>query len=81
MLRIRLKRIGAKHNPFYRIVVIPSEKRRDGRELEKIGWYSPASKSQKFEIDIERANYWISKGASVSPVVGRIMEKSGKGEK
>ncbi len=81
MLKIRLKRIGAKHKPFYRIVVIPKETRRDGREIEKLGWYSPASGGRKFEIDTERAEYWISKGAHVSPTVGRVLAKAKEGAK
>ncbi|MCD6412857.1 MAG: 30S ribosomal protein S16 [Elusimicrobia bacterium] len=76
MLKIRLKRTGSKHKPFYRIVVIPSEKRRDGREIEKLGWYSPASRGKKFEMDVDRVDYWVSKGALVSPVVRRILTKS-----
>ena len=75
MVKIRLKRTGAKHQPHYRIVVMPSERRRDGREIEDIGWYSPSLKSGNFRINLERADYWISKGAQPTDVVRSFIKK------
>lgn len=81
MVKIRLKRLGAKHNPYYRIVVMPSERRRDGRETEKLGWYDPAGKGkEQYKIDMERAEYWLSKGAQPTEVVrGFIKKERAKG--
>ena len=78
MVKIRLKRTGAKHNPYYRIVVMPSERRRDGREIEHLGWYAPTQKEkgQNFKIDMERADYWVSKGAQPTDVVRSFIKKS-----
>jgi len=80
MLRIRLKRMGRRHIPFYRIVVIPSERRRDGRVVEEIGWWDPTKQAKSFEINLERANYWISKGAQPSETVKSIIKKAKKGK-
>jgi len=76
VIKIRLKKTGAKHQPYYRIVAMPSERRRDGRELEELGWYSPTLKSGKnFEINRERVDYWISKGAKLTDVVRSFVRK------
>ncbi|MCD6423497.1 MAG: 30S ribosomal protein S16 [Elusimicrobia bacterium] len=80
MLRIRLKRMGRRHTPFFRIVVIPSERRRDGRVVEEIGWWDPARQTKNFEINLDRANYWISKGAQPSDTVKSIIKKAEKGK-
>ncbi len=81
MVRIRLKRMGTKHQPYYRIVVMPQPRRRDGREIEQLGWYAPdtASKGKNYEIDMERADYWISKGAQPTEVVRSFLKKSKNG--
>jgi len=81
MVRIRLKRTGAKHQPYYRIVVMPQPRRRDGREIEQLGWYAPDtdSKGKNYEINLERANYWISKGAQPTEVVRSFLKKSKNG--
>lgn len=76
VVKIRLKRLGAKHTPYYRIVVMPSERRRDGREIEKLGWYDPVSKGKdQYKINMERAEYWISKGAQPTDVVRSFIKK------
>jgi len=81
MVRIRLKRTGAKHQPYYRIVVMPLARRRDGREIELLGWYAPNTKGKgkNYEINLERANYWISKGAQPTEVVRSFIKKSKNG--
>ncbi len=74
MVRIRLMRFGAKHRPYYRIVVVDSKKKRDGAYIEKLGHYSPIE-SNKFYIDTNRYNYWISVGAQPSDTVKKLYDK------
>ena len=63
MVKIRLRRMGAKKAPYYRIVVADSRSPRDGRFIEEIGTYDPLSESEKLKVDLERAKYWIANGA------------------
>lgn len=76
-VRIRLKRMGAKKKPFYRIVVADSRFPRDGRFIEEIGYYNPTTKPSTFEVDREKAEMWLSKGARPSDTVRLIFEKAG----
>ena len=62
-VRIRLKRIGAKNTPVFRIVVADSRSPRDGKFIEEIGTYQPLKAGENFAINLERATYWVSKGA------------------
>jgi len=62
-VRIRLKRIGAKNKPAYRIVVADSRSPRDGRCIEELGSYDPKKKGVNYTLDLARAQYWLSKGA------------------
>ena len=64
MVKIRLKRIGMKKMPFYRVVVADSRFPRDGRNIEEIGYYDPRQNPAVIHIDNERAQYWIKCGAS-----------------
>jgi small subunit ribosomal protein S16 len=75
-VRIRLKRIGAKNNPIFRIVVADGRSPRDGRFLEEIGTYTPGRKSDKVKVDLERAKYWISKGAQPSETVASFIKRA-----
>jgi small subunit ribosomal protein S16 len=77
MVRIRLRRVGAKRQPSYRIVVADSRSPRDGRYIEKIGFYNPRTEPATMELDEARALYWLSKGAQPSDAVVRIMNKLG----
>jgi len=77
-VRIRLKRVGAKNAPAFRIVVADSRSPRDGRFIEEIGSYSPLKKSDNFKLDLERAKYWVSKGAQPSETVASFIKKAGK---
>ncbi len=77
MVRIRLRRVGAKGQPSYRIVVADSRSPRDGRFIEKIGYYNPRTEPETIELDEERALYWLSKGAQPSETVYRLMGKLG----
>ncbi len=76
-VRIRLKRMGAKKKPFYRIVVADSRFPRDGRFIEEIGYYNPTTKPTTFELDREKAELWLSRGARPSDTVRLIFEKAG----
>jgi len=76
-VRIRLKRIGAKKNPFYRIVVADSRFPRDGRFIEEIGTYNPQAEPAEFKIDTEKAIKWIKNGAQPTDTVRALLKKSG----
>lgn len=76
MVRIRLKRLGTKMRPYYRIVVMDSRKPRDGRALEEVGIYHPISPDgQQVRIDEERVRDWLSKGAQPSSTVKKLLNK------
>ncbi len=77
MVRIRLRRMGAKKKPFYRIVVADQRSPRDGRFIENIGTYDPMTDPPTVEIKSERAGHWLSVGAQPSEAVARLLEKSG----
>ena len=75
-VRIRLKRLGTKMRPYYRIVVMDSRKPRDGRALEEVGIYHPISpEDQKLELNEERIRDWLSKGAQPSATVKKLLNK------
>ena len=76
-VRIRLRRTGAKGQPSYRIVVADSRSPRDGRFIEIIGHYNPRTDPMTYEINDERARYWLSEGAQPSDAVARLLEKKG----
>lgn len=77
MIRIRLRRVGAKKQPSYRIVVADSRSPRDGRFIEKIGFYNPRTEPATMEIDEARALYWLSQGAQPSDPVRHILDRIG----
>ena len=77
MLRIRLRRVGKKGNPSYRIVVADSTSPRDGKYLEWIGNYDPMANPPAVTIKEDRASQWLSKGAKPSDPVARILDKAG----
>ncbi len=76
-VKIRLKRIGAKKNPFYRIVVADARASRDGRFIEEIGTYDPLADPSKIDIDNEKALAWIAKGAQPTDTVKNLLKKTG----
>ena len=76
-VKIRLKRIGAKKAPFYRVVVADSKSPRDGKFIEEIGYFNPLTEPNELKIDAQRANYWISNGAQPSDTVRALLKKSG----
>jgi small subunit ribosomal protein S16 len=77
-VKIRMKRVGAKNAPFFRIVVADSRSPRDGRFIEEIGSYQPLKKGDNFTLNLDRAKYWISKGAQPSDTVASFIKKAGK---
>ncbi|MEZ7897795.1 MAG: 30S ribosomal protein S16 [Flaviflexus sp.] len=76
-VKIRLKRMGKIHAPFYRVVVVDARKKRDGRVIEEIGKYDPLQNPSLIEIDSERAQYWLSVGAQPSDAVRRQLHITG----
>ena len=78
MVRIRLKRVGAKDTPAYRIVVADSRSRRDGRAIEEIGYYLPLRKEDNFHLKLDRVDYWLSRGAQPSETVASFIKKARK---
>ena len=77
MVKIRLRRMGAKKNPFYRVVVADALSPRDGRFIEEIGTYDPLASPSVINIDNERAQYWIKNGAQPTDTVRALLKKSG----
>ena len=77
MVKIRLRRMGAKKNPYYRIVVADSHFQRDGRFIEEIGTYDPTATPSAVQVDLERAKYWIANGAQPTETVKTLLKKSG----
>ena len=77
MVKIRLRRMGAKKAPFYRIVVADSRYPRDGRFIEELGTYNPMTSEDAVKIDAERAQAWIKKGAQPTDTVRGLLKKAG----
>lgn len=77
MVKIRLRRMGAKKNPFYRIVVADSHFPRDGRSIEEIGTYNPLTDPATLNVNVERAQYWIKNGAQPTDTVRGLLKKAG----
>lgn len=75
-VKIRLRRMGAKKNPFYRIVVADSRYPRDGRFIEEIGYYNPLQDPPDVKIDGEKVKTWISNGAQPTQTVKSILKKN-----
>ncbi|OKL50133.1 30S ribosomal protein S16 [Boudabousia marimammalium] len=76
-VRIRLKRMGKIRAPFYRIVVVDSRKKRDGRVIEQVGKYDPMTTPSLIDIDSERVQYWLSVGAQPSDAVKHMLDLTG----
>ena len=76
-VKIRLKRIGAKKAPFYRVVVADSRYPRDGRFIEEIGYYNPLTNPVDIKIESEKAKKWISNGAQPTETVKSLLKKAG----
>lgn len=76
-VKIRLRRMGAKKAPYYRVVVADSRSPRDGRFIEEIGMYNPLTKPYTFEVEAEKAKRWIQNGAQPSETVRTLLVKAG----
>jgi len=77
MVKIRLRRMGAKKAPFYRIVVADSRYPRDGRFIEEIGYYNPVTNPSELKVDVDRAQAWIKTGAQPTETVKDLLKKAG----
>jgi len=77
MVKIRLKRIGAKKAPFYRVVVADSRSPRDGKFIEEIGTYDPMADPSIFTVDAEKVKAWVAKGAQTTDTVKALLKKNG----
>jgi len=74
MLKLRLKKIGRKRQPSYRLVIMPSRRRRDGRAIDQVGYYSPITK--EVNLKIEKIIYWLKVGAQPTETVANLLKKS-----
>jgi len=77
-VKIRMKRVGAKNKPVFRIVVADGSCPRDGKFIEALGTYQPRKKGENFTLDLDRVKYWLSKGAQPSDTVASFIRKSVK---
>ena len=77
-VRIRMKRVGTKNTPVYRIVVADNRSPRDGKFIEEIGTYQPLKKDTNFTLKLDRAEHWMSKGAQPSDTVRSFIKKAQK---
>ena len=80
-VKIRLKRMGAKKTPFYRVVIADSRAPRDGKFIEEIGYYNPLTDPKELKIDNEKALEWIDKGAQPTDTVRILLRKNGAFDK
>ena len=76
-VKIRLRRMGAKKQPFYRLVVADSRSPRDCRFIEELGWYNPLTSDDKVEVDEDKALSWLQKGAQPTDTARRLLRKAG----
>lgn len=76
MLKIRLRRMGSRHTPFYRLVVNDSRRTPRARAVDEVGFYDPRSEPPRIDIDTAKVDYWVGQGAQVSPTVKRLLESA-----
>jgi small subunit ribosomal protein S16 len=75
-VKIRLKRVGGKNDPAFRLVVTDSRSPRDGRFIEELGTYQPTRPGQNYTVNLDRANYWVSRGAQPSDTVASLLKRA-----
>ena len=75
MLMIRLARVGARKQPYYRVVVIEKDRARNGRSIEVVGTYNPRTSPASVRFESDRVNYWVGQGAQMSETVGKLFSK------
>ena len=76
-VRIRMKRLGRRKRPFYRLVAIDSKVRREGAEIERLGWFDPLNKDNHFSLNEDRIKHWLGIGASASQAAKGLFKKAG----
>ena len=76
-MKLRLTRMGCKKRPFYRIVAMNSETRRDGRALEYLGYYNPMVDPAEIKVDSEKVRFWLARGAKPTDTVRALLQKAG----
>ncbi len=77
MVKIRLTRLGAHKKPFYRLIVADSKARRDGPFIEILGTYDPLKEPSEIKIDLEKAKFWLQKGAQATDTAKKLMQRAG----
>ena len=77
-VRIRLKRVGARNTPVYRIVVADNRSPRDGKFIEELGTYEPLKRGDNIKMNLERAKYWVGKGAQPSDTVASFIRRANR---
>jgi small subunit ribosomal protein S16 len=77
LVKIRLTRLGAHKKPFYRLIVADSRARRDGPFIEILGTYDPLKEPSEIKVDIEKARYWLQKGAQPTETAKKLMQRAG----
>ncbi len=78
MVKIRLKRGGAKRRPYYRVIAIDSRAKRDGRALQYLGTYNPVSDPAEIQLDTEKIEAWVARGAQLAPSVKALIKRARK---
>ena len=81
MIKLRLMRFGAKKKPSYRIVAIDSTRARQSKSLDTLGYYNPRTEPLEFKLDLDRVNYWLSRGAQPSETVNSLIDRAAKEQK
>ena len=79
--KIRLKRIGRRNRPFYRMVVMDSRSRRDGAAIEELGWYNPIDLDHSFSLKEDRILYWLKEGAQTTDATHKLLRRAGLAHK
>ena len=79
--KIRLKRIGRRNRPFYRVVVMDSRNKRDGAAIEELGWFNPVDQNKAYSLNDERIIHWLKAGAQPSDALHGLMKRSGLAHK
>ncbi len=79
-VKIRMKRTGAKNDACFRVVAADMRSPRDGKNLETLGWYSPVAKRNTFELNLDRVDHWLGKGAQISDTVASLVKKARKAQ-
>lgn len=77
MVKIRLNRMGRRHQPFYRIVVVDSRVKRSGKYIESLGYYNPIDDNDRYKLDTEKALEWLLKGAQPTRTARNILSEAG----